>query len=64
MDKDLLTIQLEMQMLISEREGMKAENAQREALGMSVAYSAAAFSKNMEGFSALIDKLHGIERKR
>jgi hypothetical protein len=56
-----LNIRLQMEALISEREGMIAENKQREHLGQSMAYQEDSFAINRNEFDRLLQALreHG-----
>ncbi len=52
-----LNIRLQMEALISEREGMIAENKQREHLGESMAYWGDSFEINKAAFVHLLEAL-------
>jgi hypothetical protein len=57
MDRNLLYIWLQAQELISEREGMIAENLHREYCGNSVAYAEDSFLLNSRAFTELLELL-------
>jgi hypothetical protein len=57
MEWKLLDIRLQMEMLISEREGMIAENMQRAHLGQSMAYTDDNFQINANNLQQLISVL-------
>lgn len=52
-----LNIRLQMEVLISERAGMEAENKQREHHGESLAYTEGAFENNRREFVRLLEIL-------
>ncbi len=52
-ESDNLLVRIQLEALISEREGMIAENKQREATGNSMAYNDTAFNYNAEDIRAL-----------
>ncbi len=56
-----LNIKLQMEALISEREGMIAENQQRVHLEQSMAFTEDSFQINASGFTRLLEELrsHG-----
>lgn len=56
-EEQLLAIKLEMQALISEREGMLALNAYRERRGEAQGYDDGCFYENGEAFTKLAQKL-------
>ena len=56
-EQKLLDIRLQMEALITEREGMIAENIQREHLSQSMAYTAVAFEIITSQLSSLIGVL-------
>ena len=57
METKMLDIRLQMERLISEREGMKALNEWRARRGESQAYDEEAFMRNGDGFEALARRL-------
>jgi hypothetical protein len=57
MDQKLLCIYLQAQALISEREGMIAENKHREYVSQSIVYAEDAFLLNANKFRELIEYL-------
>jgi len=57
MEQRILDVRLQMEILISEREGMIAENMQREYLGQSMAYDSRAFDNISIQLSMLISVL-------
>ncbi len=58
----LLSFRLRMESLISQREGMIAENMQREAIGESMAYGDGDFDKVAKGFTELDYELQEVRR--
>ncbi len=56
MEWHLLNIRLQMETLISEREGMIAENLQRVHLEQSMAYQEDSFLRNANQFSLLVEQ--------
>jgi hypothetical protein len=52
-----LNVRLQMEALISEREGMIAENKQREYMNESMAYSKGAFENNARELTFLLEEL-------
>lgn len=59
-NKTLLKIRLEMEALISEREGMLALNTYRERRGEAQGYDDGCFYENSEAFTKLVQKLDNI----
>jgi hypothetical protein len=57
MDQKLLDICLQAQALISEREGMVAENLHRQHCGNSIAYGEDSFLLNANRFTELLEIL-------
>lgn len=56
----LLHIRLQMESLISEREGMIAENLQRVHFGQSLAYQEDSFQINANQLTQLIEQLRNL----
>jgi hypothetical protein len=56
----ILNIRLQMEALISEREGMIAENQHRLSVGQSVAYGEDSFMLNAKQFTNLLCSLRSL----
>lgn len=52
-DADNLIVRIQLEALVSEREGMKAENMARKSRGEAMAYNDTAFNHNAEDIRAL-----------
>ena len=59
-EKQLLDIRLQMESLISLREGMVAENKIRESRGESMAYTDQSFCENADAMDSLLSVLRSL----
>ena len=60
MDRRLLDIKIQLEQCITEREGMIAENMQREALGESMAYTSKDFDRVIVGMEYLLNVVRDL----